>query len=73
MGESSVQNQTSILDDKLIELTVLEGSNFQQLYNGIKPNSTVRIPDIGLETQVSHRNSNPYFNENTVVELDKDM
>ena len=56
----------------MIEIAVLEGSNFQQLYNGIKPNSIVRIPDIGLQTQVSHRNSSPYFNESTLFELDKD-
>lgn len=50
------------MDEKVAELTILEGTNFQQLYNGIKPNSIIRIPEIGLQTQISHRNSSPYFN-----------
>lgn len=59
-------------DEKMIELTILEGTAFNQLYNGIKPNSLIRIPDIGMQTQVSHRNLNPYFNEAMQIDLDQD-
>lgn len=50
---------------------MLEGSDFNLLYNGIKPNAIVRIPELGIQTQVSHRNSNPYFNETFQAEIEK--
>ena len=54
--------QISKYEDKVLDFTILEGMKFYKLYNGIKPNSIVRVADIGLQTSISHRNSNPYFN-----------
>jgi hypothetical protein len=57
---------------KVIEITILEGCGFSQLYNGIKPNAMVRVPELGIQTQVSHRNCNPSFNEEFEACLDND-
>lgn len=59
--EGNSINEASVLEGDL-EVIILEGVDFVNLYNGIKPNALVRIPDIGLQTQISHRTSNPAFN-----------
>lgn len=58
---NSLHDASALAGD--LEFIILEGAEFQNLYNGIKPNAIVRIPDLGLQTQISHRTSNPAFNE----------
>ena len=58
---NNLQDASALAGD--LELIILEGAEFQNLYNGIKPNAIVRIPDLGIQTQISHRTSNPAFNE----------
>lgn len=69
--EESYLNQSNV-QETMVEICILEGSDFNQLYNGIKPNSIVRIPDFGIQSQLSHRNANPYFNEAFQVGIEKE-
>jgi hypothetical protein len=54
---------------KELTISIIRGYNFHLLYNGIKPNAVIRLPDLGLETQVADRTAEPIFNEQISLPL----
>ena len=58
---AEIHNETNVHEQQL-KISILKGHNFQYLYNGVKPNVQVRLPQLGFETAVISRSSDPNFN-----------
>lgn len=45
-----------------MRITIDRGGNFHYLYNGIKPNVLIKIPELSYESKIKGRSSEPVFN-----------
>ncbi len=59
--------------DSNLTLTLIKGHNFHLLYNGIKPNPFIKLPQLSIETESLERNSDPIFNQSFTIKLDSNL